>query len=100
MPADDEVNGRITCKFRAIKKQPPLNGVAVYQFFCAFVDDVFGLSNGEVKFFCQRLETDTVNQPSAKNCAIALGVSSVDVLFDSVGDFRVCHFLVLTRPVP
>lgn len=67
--------------------------------FLCLVDDVFNLPHGKVKFFCQRLKVDSVNQAAGDNGPIALGMN---VLFNDLANMGVgvVHHLDFTRPVP
>lgn len=50
----------------------------------AGIDNAFALARGNVKFFCERFKTDTVNQTTAHNRSVTLCVSSVDMFINEM----------------
>ena len=64
-----------------------------------FIDYPFYLTYRQVKFFCQRLKTYSVNQPALHYCSVSLAVY---VLVYQALDLAICvvHFFTLILPVP
>ena len=79
-------------QFSGNKKEPPCGGSKFdvpEQIFLSPVYDVFHLSDGHIKFFCQRFITASIDQPSFKNLSVPL---RMNVLIDQLPDLAVRVF--------
>lgn len=82
--------GLFRATFGHKKRASPKGGSKVpeHDFLC-LINDVFTLADGDVKFFCQRLEADAVDQPAFQKRSVSL---VVDVLVNQIGDLAVGVF--------
>lgn len=56
------------------------------------INDVFALSDGNIKFFRQRLKADAIDQTALYDLPVSFGVASYDVLIN--GSAKLCLAII------